>query len=152
VEEAEEARSGVVDVERSKPEEIVRAAGGVVWRSPASGDGNEVLLVHRPRYGDWTFPKGKADPGESDEACALREVEEETGLRCELGPELASTGYIDNRGRQKLVRYFAMTPLDGVFTPHAEIDDVRWLGFEEAAAQLSYDRDRDVLRALAVLT
>jgi 8-oxo-dGTP diphosphatase len=141
-----------VDLVHPEPEDLVRAAGGVVWRSSAEGDANEVLLVHRPRYDDWTFPKGKADAGESDEACALREVEEETGLRCELGPELPSTGYVDSRGRQKLVRYFAMTPLDGEFSPHAEIDDVRWLGFEEASAALTYDRDRDVLRALADLT
>ena len=85
---------------------VVRAAGGVVTR----GEPPEVLVVHRPRYDDWSFPKGKAEPGERDEDCALREVEEETGLRCELREELPSTSYTDARGRPKRVRYWLMTP------------------------------------------
>jgi 8-oxo-dGTP pyrophosphatase MutT (NUDIX family) len=108
----------------------------------------EVLLVHRPRYDDWTFPKGKANPGETDEECALREVAEETGLRCALDGELVSTSYVDGHGRPKVVRYWAMRPLDGAFVPHAEIDEIRWLPSEQAAAALSYDRDRDVLGSL----
>ena len=87
---------------------VIRAAGGVPVRQ-AGGD-LEVLLVHRPRYDDWTFPKGKAEPGESDVECALREVEEETGLRCELGRELPSTSYVDGKGRPKRVRYWLMHP------------------------------------------
>ena len=81
----------------------VRAAGGVVWRRNGAGP-VEILLVHRPRYGDWSLPKGKCDKGESDEDCALREVEEETGWRCRLGPELPSTRYRDNKDRSKVVR------------------------------------------------
>jgi len=126
----------------------VRAAGGVVWRRTA-GTGLEVLVVHRPKYDDWTFAKGKADPGESDEACALREVEEETGLACELGPELAATSYTDSRGRAKAVRYWAMRPVAGRFEPHAEVDEVRWLPPAEARATLSYECDRAVLASLA---
>jgi 8-oxo-dGTP diphosphatase len=76
----------------------VRAAGGVVTR-----DGR-VALVHRPKYDDWTFPKGKLDPHEDFEQAALREVEEETGLRCRLGSELPTTSYIDPKGRRKVVR------------------------------------------------
>jgi 8-oxo-dGTP pyrophosphatase MutT (NUDIX family) len=118
----------------------------VVRRRP---DGTvEVLLVHRPKYDDWTFPKGKANPGESDEECALREVAEETGLRCALDDELASTSYVDGHGRPKVVRYWAMRRLGGEFVPHAEVDEIRWLPLEEAAAALSYDRDRDVLESL----
>jgi 8-oxo-dGTP diphosphatase len=122
----------------------VRAAGGVVVRR--SGDGLEVLLVHRPAYGDWTFPKGKADPGESDEDCAVREVEEETGLRCSLGRELQSTTYEDPKGRPKVVRYWVMEATSGTLRFEHEVDDARWLPADEAASLLSYERDVDVLR------
>jgi 8-oxo-dGTP diphosphatase len=110
----------------------------------------EVLLVHRPKYDDWSLPKGKCGRAEEDLACALREVEEETGLRCEPGSELPSTSYRDSRGRPKTVRYWAMDPRSGSFSPHDEVDEVRWLAREEAAALLSYERDRHVLRALLV--
>jgi 8-oxo-dGTP diphosphatase len=110
----------------------------------------EVLLVHRPRYDDWTLPKGKLLPGESEKEGALREVEEETGLRCELGPELVTTEYVDSRGRAKTVRYWAMLPLSGEFRPHDEVDEVRWLPLDRARALLSYERDHAVLDALAV--
>lgn len=126
---------------------IVQAAGGVVWRRAATG-GIEVLLVHRPRYDDWTVPKGKLNPGEHHADAALREVEEETGLRCELGRELPSTSYTDRRGRPKQVRYWAMTPRDGRFGPTDEVDEVRWLPVEQARSMLSYPRDRSVLDAL----
>jgi 8-oxo-dGTP pyrophosphatase MutT (NUDIX family) len=125
----------------------VRAAGGIVSR--ARDGALEVPLVHRPAYDDWTFPKGKAEPGESDEACALREVEEETGLACALEGELGETGYIDPKGREKVVRWYAMRPLRGEFAPHKEIDDARWLGLEAAAAALTYDRDRELLSSFA---
>ena len=120
----------------------VDAAGGVVER-----DGR-VLLVHRPRYDDWTFPKGKLDPGETFEDAALREVEEETGVRCTLGHQLPSTRYEVN-GRPKLVRYWLMTPQAELgFVPNDETDDLRWVTPDEARALLTYDRDRDVLAAL----
>jgi 8-oxo-dGTP pyrophosphatase MutT (NUDIX family) len=90
----------------------VRAAGGLVTRTVGDGE-LELLIVHRPRYDDWTLPKGKAEPGESDEACALREVEEETSLVCRLGDEVAVAWYEDVRGRPKQVLYFWMTPDDG---------------------------------------
>jgi 8-oxo-dGTP diphosphatase len=127
--------------------EIVRASGGVVVRQGPAGE-PEVLLVHRPRYDDWSLPKGKLRPGESDEAGALREVEEETGLVCELGPELASSVYIDTRGRPKVVRYWRMTPRSGEFSPQAEVDVIRWVPLAEAERLVSYDRDRLVLASL----
>jgi 8-oxo-dGTP diphosphatase len=102
----------------------------------------QVAIVHRPKYDDWTFPKGKLDPGESFEEAALREVEEETGLVCELGEELPSTTYTDNRGRDKVVRYWAMTPVAGEFDPNDEVDELRWVTPDEARERLTYDRDR----------
>lgn len=119
-----------------------------MWRPGPSGP--EVLLVHRPKYDDWTLPKGKAEPGESDEDTAIREVEEETGLRCVLGRELPSTSYIDSVGRPKIVRYWEMRVGDEAsgFAQN-EVDEVRWLGLADAERLLSYDRDRDVLDAFA---
>ena len=117
----------------------VAAAGGVVRR-----DG-DVLLVHRPKYDDWTLPKGKLDRGESFEDAALREVEEETGFVCELGEEVESTTYEDRNGKVKLVRYWEMTPVGGEFEPNDEVDELRWLPPDEARELLTYDRDRGVL-------
>ena len=108
------------------------------------GDGM-VLLVHRPRYDDWTFPKGKLDPGESFEDAAVREVEEETGVRCSLDRELASTRYKVG-DRPKLVRYWLMTPeTENPFEPNDETDDLRWLAPEDAKGLLTYARDRELL-------
>jgi 8-oxo-dGTP diphosphatase len=121
---------------------VVRAAGGLVVR-----DG-KVLLVHRPKYDDWSFPKGKCDAGESDEVCALREVEEETGLRCELLDEIGETSYRDARGRPKIVRYWRMRPVVGQFTPHDEVDEIRWETPELAAGLLSWPRDLPLLERL----
>jgi 8-oxo-dGTP pyrophosphatase MutT (NUDIX family) len=121
--------------------ERVDAAGGVVVQ-----DGR-VLLVHRPRYDDWTFPKGKLDPGESFEDAALREVEEETGLRCSLGRELPAVRYRVG-DRPKLVRYWLMTPQSKApFVPNDETDDLCWVTPGEARARLTYDHDREVLAA-----
>lgn len=122
---------------------VVRAAGGVVVRD------DKVLVVHRPKYDDWTFPKGKAEPGESDEACALREVWEETGLRCELQEELPETRYVDSKGRPKRVRWWQMRPVDGSFEPTDEVDELRWVERGEAVVLLSYDRDLPLLDASA---
>jgi 8-oxo-dGTP diphosphatase len=123
--------------------EEVLAAGGIVER-----DGR-IALVHRPKYDDWSLPKGKLDDGESFEAAALREVLEETGLTCTLGAELEPTRYRDPKGRPKLVRYWRMTPTgDGVFRPSREVDALRWVTPEEARRLLSYDHDRALVDAL----
>ena len=126
--------------------ETVRAAGGVVRRE--GPDGQPLFaVIHRPKYDDWTLPKGKLDPGESEEEAALREVEEETGVRCRLGRELGSVSYADSQGRDKTVRYWLMRPGDGAFSPTSEVDELRWLDADDAMRLFSYDRDRDVLRA-----
>ena len=126
----------------------VQAAGGIVSRRNPRGV-VEVLLVHRPTHRDWTFPKGKLEPGETHEACALREVEEETGLRCALGPELPGTSYVDGKGRPKVVRYWLMRPPAGAAGPRNEVDAVRWAPVAEAAAALTYAPDRALLDAVA---
>ena len=124
---------------------MIRAAGGLVWRDGRHG--REVLVVHRPKYDDWSFPKGKAEAGEDDLACALREVEEETGLRCRAGDELGSALYRDGRGRRKVVRFWSMTPSGGCFEPNAEVDQVAWLPLDQVQDRLTYHRDRAILLA-----
>jgi 8-oxo-dGTP pyrophosphatase MutT (NUDIX family) len=123
---------------------LVRAAGGVVWRAAADGE-VEVLVVHRPKYDDWSLPKGKCETDETDEHCAVREVEEETGLRCVLGHELSSSAYVDRKQRSKVVRYWEMTVAGGEFEANDEVDELRWLPAAEAREVLSYDRDAVVL-------
>jgi 8-oxo-dGTP pyrophosphatase MutT (NUDIX family) len=120
---------------------VVRAAGGIVVR-----DGS-VLLVHRPSYDDWSFPKGKLEEDESWEDGALREVEEETGLACELGAFVGSTRYFVLQG-PKEVRYYRMTS-DGEASAQNEVDEVRWASFEEAPALLTHDRDRTLLEKVS---
>jgi 8-oxo-dGTP diphosphatase len=121
------------------PEPEVLAAGGVLRRD------EKVAVVHRPKYDDWTLPKGKLDPGESFEEAALREVREETGFTCELAEELESSTYHDRHGRLKLVRYWAMTVAGGEFEENDEVDELRWLPPAEARELLSYERDREIV-------
>ncbi len=126
----------------------VRAAGGVVCRTGADGQ-LEVLLVHRSHYDDWTVPKGKVEEGESDEDCAVREVEEETGVRGRLAVELPSVRWRDRFDRPKVARYWRMEPLDGASArPQNEVDEVVWLPGHEAVDRLTYERDVAVLQPL----
>ena len=104
-----------------------------------------MLLVHRPRYDDWSLPKGKRLPDEGAEECALREVEEETGYRCEIRWELSDTRYLDGQGRRKHVRYFAMRPLAGEFSAGKEVDEIRWASPSAVHDVLSYPRDTSVV-------
>jgi 8-oxo-dGTP diphosphatase len=122
----------------------VRAAGGVVVRDGA------VLAVHRPRYDDWSLPKGKLEDGESWEHAALREVREETGVDCRLVRELDDDRYTDSRGRPKHVRWWLMdvVALDA-HEPDEEVDAVRWVPLAEAAALLTYTHDRGLVAGLA---
>jgi 8-oxo-dGTP diphosphatase len=121
----------------------VRAAGGVLVR-----DG-QVALVHRPKYDDWALPKGKLEEDESWEDAAVREVREETGYHGALREELSPVEYTDPKGRPKTVRYWRMDVVDGEFEANSEVDELRWLGCDEALECLTYDHDRDlVLMAL----
>ncbi len=122
----------------------------MIWRSV--NEYREVLLVHRPRYDDWSFPKGKLQPGEDHLAAALREVLEETGLICDVGPELPEVRYIDRKGRPKRVRYWAMQASGGRFSPNHEVDAVRWVRAAAAAGMLSYERDVAMLSGLGGLS
>ena len=131
----------------------ILAAGAVLWlpgREKKNGKGlrrPRIALIHRPKYDDWSLPKGKLDPGESMTQAALREVEEETGLRCVLGVELPSQHYLA-QGRPKEVRYWAAVPSGGSFTPNREVDRLTWLPARKARARLTHDRDRLLVDAL----
>jgi 8-oxo-dGTP pyrophosphatase MutT (NUDIX family) len=126
--------------------EPVRAAGGVVCRE---GEGGlEILVIHRPRYDDWTLPKGKVEAGETDEQAAAREVREETGVTCSLHEELPSVSYADADGRPKTVRLWRMEIVTGEVQAGDTVDEIRWLSPDEAAALLSHAREREVVRAL----
>ncbi|HYO32636.1 MAG TPA: NUDIX hydrolase [Nocardioidaceae bacterium] len=130
----------------------VRAAGCVVWR--AGGSEPEVLLVHRPRYDDWSFPKGKLDRGETPLSAALREVEEETGLRVRLGPPLPEQHYTISTGEPKVVSYWAARPPTGAniasYRRNAEIDDLTWVPLSLAADALTHSWDSQLLGSFAV--
>ncbi|MFB7517563.1 NUDIX hydrolase [Streptomyces sp. NPDC056144] len=124
----------------------IQAAGCVLWRPSPSGEGIEIALVHRPKYDDWSHPKGKRKRGESAEACALREVLEETGRRCELGRRLPTAHYTVD-GRPKEVVYWSARALDGGFVPTKEIDALVWLPPGTARHRLTQPRDRTLLDA-----
>ncbi|MEU1076669.1 MULTISPECIES: NUDIX hydrolase [unclassified Streptomyces] len=127
----------------------VRAAGCVLWRrSPEGAGGLEICLVHRPKYDDWSHPKGKLKPGEEPLAGAVREVLEETGHSCVPGARLPSAHYIDPQGRPKTVDYWAAEAGGGRFQPNDEIDRVLWLTPEAARERLTQPRDRTLVDAL----
>ena len=133
------------DAAATPSDPTVVAAGGIVSRPTKNG--TEVLVVHRPRYSDWTFPKGKVDDGESLAEAALREVVEETGYHCGLGSEIGVVEYRDRSGGRKFVHYFAMNVEGGSFTPNKEVDKIKWLATNTAADRLTYARDRALLRS-----
>lgn len=122
----------------------VHAAGGVIRRTTSDGD-IEILVVHRPRYDDWSLPKGKLEPGESFADAAVREVAEETGYVIELGVELPPVTYRDHRGRSKLVRYWAMTVVSGAFVANDEVDACDWLDPVAAAHRLTHPVDAELV-------
>jgi 8-oxo-dGTP pyrophosphatase MutT (NUDIX family) len=134
----------------SAAQPIVHASGGIVVRRADDG-GVAVALVHRPSYDDWTFPKGKRVPGEDDRQTAIREVEEETGLRCRIDRPVGRVSYRDRKDRPKTVMYWLMTPIDGDFSPSTEVDEMRWVPVQQAEDLLTYEHDRSLLRTTAEL-
>jgi 8-oxo-dGTP diphosphatase len=123
----------------------VLAAGAVLWRSNGDSATPEVAIIHRPRYDDWSLPKGKVDPGETEPVTAVREVREETGYSSHLGRRLVAVSYPVEQGMKK-VRYWAARRVDGEFIPNDEVDDLKWLPVADAMKQLEYPHDRKVLR------
>ncbi|MFI0260246.1 NUDIX hydrolase [Streptomyces sp. NPDC017056] len=125
----------------------IRAAGCVLWRRSAADGGLEIALVHRPKYGDWSFPKGKLKRDEDWLSGALREVAEETGMRCHPGTQLPTVHYMAN-DRPKEVRYWAAEATTGTFEPNDEVDQLLWLPPAQARSVLTQDMDRDLIDAL----
>jgi len=107
-------------------------------------------VIHRRRYNDWSFPKGKPIAGENPERTALREVEEETGIRCRLGRPIGQLAYQDQSGETKAVPYGEMHPLGGTFIPAAEVDEMRWLGLDDATALLTAEHDQRLLEMMGI--
>jgi 8-oxo-dGTP diphosphatase len=138
------------DLRMGDEEPDIKAAGGVVLRRDDDRK-TRVAVIHRPKYMDWSLPKGKLEPTEDWRDAALREVEEETGFRCEATRELPSISYLDRKARRKLVRYWLMRPIEGGFEPHGEVDELRWVTRSEASDLLTYDHDRDLVgRAMRI--
>jgi 8-oxo-(d)GTP phosphatase len=126
----------------------VLAAGAVLWRPGGDSAAPEVAVIHRPRYDDWSLPKGKVNSGETEPVTAVREVREETGYTSHLGRRLAAVSYPVEQGMKK-VRYWAARCVDGAFTPNAEVDELKWLPVAQAMKELGYPHDRKVLRRFA---
>ena len=128
------------------PTDVIQAAGGLVVRRQS---GNlEIAVVHRPVHRDWSFPKGKLEPGETFEQAARREVLEETGMTCRLVRFIGHTEYVDRKGRPKAVAYWVMAPEAGSFRPNGEVDELRWVTLEDATRLLTYPRDIELVVVL----
>jgi 8-oxo-(d)GTP phosphatase len=138
-------------VPKELPPEVVQlnkavlAAGAVLWRLNGDSATPDIAIIHRPRYDDWSLPKGKVNPGETEPVTAVREVHEETGYASHLGRRLVAVSYPVEQGIKK-VRYWAARCVDGAFTPNDEVDELKWLPVEAAMKQLGYPHDRKVLR------
>ena len=138
---------GIVTAPRTKVAWRVQVAGGIMVRTDKSAE-PDIALVYRKRFDDWAIPKGKVRGGESHAEAALREVREETGFMCRLGPEVGCLHYVDIKGQPKTAHYWMMHPVDGGFAPHAEIDDLRWFDFDTAAKMAGRSGETELIVAV----
>ena len=132
----------------------VVAAGAILWRKEK--DGLKVLLIHRGRYDDWSWPKGKLDKGEGISEAAVREIKEETGIRVALGPKLFESKYVLANGSKKVVHYWSAKVSDKAlkkqhFSPDEEVSSFQWVTVSDARKMLTYEHDNDPLDALVKL-
>jgi 8-oxo-dGTP diphosphatase len=127
------------------PDDLIRAAGGIPFRFVAAGR-VEVACVYREARGDWTFPKGKLDPDETFEHCAIREVWEETGLYCQIERFIGTTNYTHRKGKPKIVAYYLLSVIggEGLFQPNDEVDELRWVPLEHVRDRLTWERDQEL--------
>ncbi len=142
--------SGELIVPHDAPNDLIRAAGGVIVR-PGDDGRVQVACIFRAARRDWTFPKGKLDPGETFEVAALREVWEETGMRCEIVRFVGTTNYTHRKGKPKIVAYYLMNVADGQFAPNEEVDELVWLDLVEVRDHLTWDRDRELFELVEVM-
>ncbi len=142
--------TGELIIPRDAPNDLVRAAGGIVTRFVAGGR-VEVACIYRETRGDWTFPKGKLDDGETFEQAALREVHEETGMRCHVVRFIGTTNYTHRKGKPKIVAYYLMAVERGEFAPTEEVDELVWLPLEQVRAHLTWDRDQELFDVVVAL-
>jgi len=135
--------SGELIIPSDAPDDLIRAAGGIVTRTTLGGH-LEVACIYRESRGDWTFPKGKLDYGETFEEGALREVLEETGMRCNVVRFVGTTNYTHRKGKPKIVVYYLMSADEGEFQPNDEVDELVWLALEDVRDHLTWDRDQEL--------
>ncbi len=142
--------SGELVIPRDAPTDLIRAAGGIVHRH-ASNSHVEIACIYREARGDWTFPKGKLDQGETFEQAALREVAEETGMDCHIERFVGTTNYTHRKGKPKIVAYYLMGVNHGEFAPNEEVDDLVWLPIEQVRSHLTWERDQELFDLVSEL-
>jgi len=143
--------TGELIIPHDAPIDLIRAAGGIVIR-PLGGGRFEVACIFREARGDWTFPKGKLDLGESFEQAALREVLEETSMNCEVIRFVGTTNYTHRKGKPKIVAYYLMSVAGGEFTPNEEVDELVWLPLEHVREHLTWDRDQELFDLVVTMS
>jgi 8-oxo-dGTP diphosphatase len=143
--------TGELIIPHDAPSDLIRAAGGIVIRPVANGR-YEVACIFREARGDWTFPKGKLDPGETFEQAALREVWEETGMHCDVIRFAGTTNYTHRKGKPKIVAYYLMSVGVGEFVPNDEVDELVWLPLENVREHLTWERDQELFDLVATMS